>query len=198
MSVFLSLSRDVVPALFIFSPPHLVCLFVCLFFYSRIVAPYLRARWVHSPNLFKEKRSREVVRIGCIIIFHLSKLKSQVLAVWCNNSVAFEEMRTSQASGRRICVQHFGTVPTKRNRETNDAFQKHSSVSRRLLGSYTLLVRLGPDRLLRFTLHWLSGTTVGPSSVARRVFGCSARFRLLGCRSAVLFVYWYCFAVFSG
>ena len=41
---------------------------------------------VHSPNLLKRKVS-EVVRIGSITIFHLSKLWSQVLhTVWCNIS----------------------------------------------------------------------------------------------------------------
>ena len=35
-------------------------------------------------------------------------------------ALAFEEMRKPYASGRYICVRKY--VPTKRNRETNDAF----------------------------------------------------------------------------
>ena len=47
-----------------------------------------QAQQVNSPNPLKEKRISEVVRIGSIIIFHLSKaMKSQVLhTVWCHIS----------------------------------------------------------------------------------------------------------------
>ena len=50
------------------------------------------------------------------------------LATWEQAPVALscEEMRTPYASGREICVQRFGSaLPTKINRETNDAFQTH-------------------------------------------------------------------------
>ena len=38
-------------------------------------------------------------------------------------ALAFEEMRTPYESGREICVQN--CLPTKRNKETNAAFQEN-------------------------------------------------------------------------
>ena len=41
---------------------------------TRLVQFHSQVQKVHSPNILKEKCISEVVRIGSIIIFHLSKL----------------------------------------------------------------------------------------------------------------------------
>ena len=80
----------------------------------------------------KQREFQKQQELGECPLPSARSLQGQLMCTHCKTAggytavmLAFEELKTPYASGWEICVQNFGNAYqlTKRNKETNDAFQ---------------------------------------------------------------------------